>query len=72
VTLFAIMYQATQNVRVAAVCTFAVMGIHFFASLTPLCGPYKDKVSAKHVDIRGHLWPKISPGAQPATVQIPH
>jgi hypothetical protein len=72
VTLLAIMFQATQDLKAAIVCTGAVMVAHYLASTFPQCGPYKDKVSAKHVDIRGHLWPKISQGAAPATVQIAH
>lgn len=71
-TLLAIMYQATQNWRIALIVTAAAMFIHYLASLSPWGGPYKDKVSAKHVDVRGHFWPQISRGAQPATVQIAH
>jgi hypothetical protein len=72
VTLVAVMYQATQDWRAAFIAAAAVMVIQYVASLTPWCGPYKDKMSAKHVDIRGHLWPQISRGTQPATVQIAH
>lgn len=71
-SLMAIMYQATQNARIALICSAVAMIAHYLVSVSPWGGPYKDKVSAKHVDIRGQFWPSISRGAQPATVQVPH
>jgi hypothetical protein len=59
VTLFAIMYQASQDVRTALYATIFFMALQYTLSLFRGCGPYIDKTTAKNVRTRGRVWASL-------------
>ena len=56
-TLFCIMFQATDNVRIALSVTMVLLCFQYVISLAPTCGKYLDKTVAKRVDNHGVIWP---------------
>ena len=60
VTLFAIMFQASQDVRVALYATLFFMTLQYILSWSRFCSPYIDKTTAKNVETRGRVWASIS------------
>lgn len=57
-TLFCIMFQATDNLRIALGMTAFLLTCQFIISLSPVCGKYVDKTFAKNVDSDGIVWPR--------------
>jgi hypothetical protein len=56
VTLFAIMYQASQDVKTALYVTLFFMLFQYTLSFSTFCGPYVDKTAMKNVPIHGRVW----------------
>ena len=66
VTLLAIMYQATQDVRTALYATVFFMTLQYICSRLRACGPYIDKTTAKNVETRGRVWASLSDRKNPS------
>lgn len=58
ITLFCIMFQATDNIKIALSMTAFFLTVQFLLSLSPTCNKYVDKLAAKRVDSDGVVWPR--------------
>lgn len=56
-TLFCIMFQATDNVKLALAMTCFFMTCQYLLSLSPVCDKYVDKTIAPRIDHHATVWP---------------
>lgn len=57
-TLFCIMMQATDNMKLAVGMTLFFLIVQYVMSITAPCNKYVDKTSATKVNIHNTVWPK--------------
>jgi hypothetical protein len=57
-TLFCIMFQATDNLKLALLMTAFFMTCQYLLSLSPVCNKYVDKTVAPRIDHHATVWPR--------------
>ncbi len=68
-TLFCIMYQAADDVKLALCLTVFFLIAQYSVSLSPTCNSYVDKTVAKHIERHANVWPR-NPDVD--SIGVPH
>ena len=63
-TLWCIMYNASDNVKIATAVTLVILLLQYILSNVDACKPYEDKLGSSQLDTRNYIWPRnIDPDA---------